>query len=89
MIEYVATQLGRVFERDRAERRLENRAREQMVLAELSRKAVDVVNLDEFLEAAVRRVEEVLPGCRCAVLEATPDAKALRVRTRVAAAGEP
>jgi PAS domain S-box-containing protein len=82
VVEYVATQLGRVFERDRAERRLENRAREQMVLAELSRKAVDVVSLDEFLAAAVRRMEEVLPGCRCAVLEATPDSAALRIRTR-------
>ena len=82
VVEYVATQLGRVFERDRAERRLENRAREQMVLAELSRKAVDVVNLDDFLTAAVRRVEDVLPGCRCAVLEATPDGLALRIRTR-------
>ncbi len=79
---YVATQLGRVFERDRAERRLEKRAQEQMVLAELSRKAVDVVNLDEFLRLAARRVEDVLPECRCAVLEATPDATALRVRTR-------
>jgi PAS domain S-box-containing protein len=82
VVEYVATQLGRVFERDRAERHLENRAREQMVLAELSRKAVDVVNLDDFLAVAVRRVEDVLPGCRCAVLEATPDCKALRMRTR-------
>jgi len=82
VLEYVATQLGRVFERDRAERRLENRAREQMVLAELSRKAVDVVNLDDFLVAAARRVEDVLPDCRCAVLEASPDATALRVRTR-------
>ena len=82
VIEYVATQLGRVFERERSERRLESRAREQMVLAELSRKAVDVVNLDEFLDAAVSRVEDVLEGCRCAVLEATPDGAALRVRVR-------
>ena len=44
VIEYVATQLGRVFERDRAERRPgRTRAREQMMLAELSRKAVDVI----------------------------------------------
>jgi len=84
VLDYVATQLGRVFERDRAERRLETRAREQMVLAELSRKAVEVVNLDDFLALAARRVEDVLPSCRCAVLEATPDANALRVRTRTA-----
>jgi len=88
VVEYVATQLGRVFERDRAERRLESRAREQMVLAELSRKAVDVVNLDEFLTAAVRRVEDVLPGCRCVVLEATPDCRALRIRTRSGNSGD-
>jgi PAS domain S-box-containing protein len=81
VIEYVATQLGRVFERDRAERRLENRAREQMVLAELSRKAVEVVNLDSFLTAAVRRIEDVLPDCHCAVLEATGDSNGLRLRT--------
>jgi two-component system cell cycle sensor histidine kinase/response regulator CckA len=82
VIEYVATQLGRVFERDRAERRLETRAREQMVLAELCRKTVDVVNLDEYLAGAVRGIEEVLPGCRCAVLEATPDGSTLRIRAR-------
>jgi len=88
VVEYVATQLGRVFERDRAERRLENRAREQMVLAELSRKTVDVVNLDEYLAAALQRVEELLPGCRCAVLEATADGTALRIRTRASDGGE-
>jgi PAS domain S-box-containing protein len=82
VVEYVATQLGRVFERDRAERRLETRAREQMALAELSRKVVDVVNLDEYLETAVQRVEEVLPGCRCAVLDAIQDCTGLRVRIR-------
>ncbi len=82
VLEYVATQLGRVFERDQAERRLESRAREQMVQAELSRKAVDVVNLDEFLAVTVPRVEDMLPGCRSVVLEATPDASALRLRTR-------
>jgi len=81
VLEYVATQLGRVFERDRAERRLETRAREQMVLAELSRKAVEVVNLDDFLLAAAHRVEDVLPGCHCAVLEVTSGGSALRVRT--------
>jgi PAS domain S-box-containing protein len=81
VLEYVATQLGRVFERDRAERRLETRAREQMVLAELSRKAVEVVNLDDFLLAAAHRVEDVLPGCHCAVLEVTANGSALRVRT--------
>jgi len=80
VLEYVGTQLGRVFERDRAERRLEHRAREQMVLAELSRKAVDVISLDEFLITAARRVEDVLPDCRCAIFEATPGAKALRIR---------
>jgi two-component system cell cycle sensor histidine kinase/response regulator CckA len=82
VLEYVATQLGRVFERDRAERRLETRAREQMVLAELSRKAVEVVNLDDFLLAASHRVEDVLPGCQCAILEVTKGGAAMRVRTR-------
>jgi PAS domain S-box-containing protein len=89
VLEYVATQLGRVFERDRAERRLEKRAQEQMVLAELSRKAVDVVSLDEFLKLAARRVEDVLLDCRCAVLEATPDATALRLRTSTEQASGP
>jgi PAS domain S-box-containing protein len=87
VLEYIATQLGRVFERDRAERRLEQRAREQMVLAELSRKAVDVVNLDEFLLTAARRLEDVLPDCRCIVLEASQEGKALRIRTRTETAG--
>jgi PAS domain S-box-containing protein len=81
VLEYVATQLGRVFERDRAERRLETRAREQMVLAELSRKAVEVVNLDDFLLSAAQRVEDVLSGCHCAVLEAIAGGTALRIRT--------
>jgi PAS domain S-box-containing protein len=80
VLEYVATQLGRVFERDRAERRLESRASEQMVLAELSRKAVEVVNLDDFLAMAARRLEDVLPDCHCLILETTPDGSALRIR---------
>jgi PAS domain S-box-containing protein len=88
VVGYVATQLGRVFERDRAERRLATRAREQMVLAELSRKAVDVVNLDDVLTTTVRRVEEVLPGCRCVVLEATPGSAALRIRTHTEPSGK-
>ncbi|MGA3170489.1 MAG: PAS domain-containing protein [Chthoniobacteraceae bacterium] len=87
VFEYVATQLGRVFERDRAECRLESRAREQMVLAELSRKAVDVVSLDEFLAATVRRVEDMLPGCRGMILESTPGSGALRLRAHTDATG--
>jgi PAS domain S-box-containing protein len=70
-------------QRQRAERALAARVRQQAALAKLSQAALAGLDLDSLFAATVARVAETLEVEFCKVLELLPDGQALRLRAGV------
>ena len=72
-----------VTARERSERELRRRARQQQVVAELGQFALETDDPDELMHEAARRVADTLDANHCKVLELDADAEELLLRQGV------
>ena len=72
-----------VRERQAAQEQLRIHAKQQSVVADLGQFALEVSDLDEVLNQAVKRVAETLDVEFCKILELTPDGKHLSLKAGV------
>ncbi|WP_336038066.1 PAS domain-containing protein [Halobacterium yunchengense] len=72
-----------VTEQHDRRRTLERRARQQAVVAELGRTALETEDLDDLMREAAARVADVLDAEYCKVLDLDDEARELRVRQGV------
>ncbi|WP_336001138.1 PAS domain S-box protein [Halorientalis halophila] len=72
-----------VTEREERQRKLQQRARQQRVVAELGESALEADDLDALMREATERVASVLGNEYCKVLELDPDRRDLLLRQGV------